>query len=109
MPGSLKIFIGFAFVENVPSSKVQKYSRMIPSGSLASAVKLTVNGTAPEAGLADGAQRGAWPTMVLRRNHGVAVTSVLKNASSCEITLALPFVDGWVKSDVTSEQSHMKP
>src|SRR5437667_6499848 len=36
--------------------------------------------------------------MLLRKNHGVAVGSVLKKASSCSATLATPLLLGCVKS-----------
>src|SRR5712692_8782942 len=98
MPGAGNVFAGFALVENVPSSNVQWWSRIGPSGSLAFAVKWTVSGTIPFVRSATGAQTGGRPEMVLRRNQGLAVGSVLKKANNSEPTFATPLVEGWVKS-----------
>jgi hypothetical protein len=54
---------------------------IVPSGSLALAVKFTLNGAAPLDTLAPAVTVGGWPVTVLR-NQGVAVGSVLKNARS---------------------------
>src|ERR1051325_1024805 len=82
---------------------------MLPSGSDALAVKVTASGATPLLVLAAGAHVGGRFVTVLRRNHGVAVGSVLKKLSSCCATFGTPpLVEGCVKSDSRSEHIHLK-
>jgi hypothetical protein len=55
---------------------------MEPLPALALAVNWTASGATPLVRLAAGAQPGLWPGTVFRKNHGVAVGSVLKKARS---------------------------
>src|SRR6185503_2363908 len=83
---------------------------MLPSGSLAEAVKFTLNGVFPFVTLALAVTVGGCPVTVLLRNHGVVVASVLKSVRSCSPTLGTPPVgDGCVKSGCKSLHSQVNP
>src|SRR5262245_23637549 len=108
MPGAKKVFVGAGPNAKSPSSNVHANWLILPPlVAVALALKWTTKPLGPLVRLADAVTVGA--ATAVRRNHGVAVGSVLKKASNILPTLAMPLALGCVRSLPTSCKVQVKP
>jgi hypothetical protein len=106
-PGAGNDLVGAGPCACSPSPKVH-CQVSTAAGSCTLALKSTTSGAGPPVALASTVTIGGVAPGA-RRNQGIVVGSVLKNASSWSATLVSPLVEGCVKSATTSAHSQVKP